>query len=52
MEKTQTNGSGRACHHVLSAASTVVIDVLACGVDVRNVAGKVVDQIAAKVPQG
>src|SRR5580693_4270623 len=42
----------RTCHHVLHAASSVVIDVLVCGADVAaGQAGKIAGQIAAKVGQ-
>jgi hypothetical protein len=44
--------SARACHHVLHAASSVVIDVLVCGADTApGQAGKIAEQIAAKVGQ-
>jgi serine/threonine kinase PknH len=50
MEKTRTDG--RTCHHVLSAVSDVVVDVLACAAaNVNSPAGKIADQIAAKIPQ-
>ena len=42
----------RTCHHVLHAASSVVIDVLVCGADVApGQASKIAGQIAAKVGQ-
>lgn len=49
--RTQTEGT-RACHHVLHAASNVVIDVLACGPDAQTgQAGRIAEQIAGKVGQ-
>ncbi|QLL06891.1 sensor domain-containing protein [Mycobacterium vicinigordonae] len=49
MEKVAAAG-GRSCHHVLSAQIDVVVDVLACGAAAAaSPAGKVVDQIAAKI---
>jgi serine/threonine kinase PknH len=50
-ERVQADGA-RTCHHVLHAASSVVIDVLVCGADVApGQAGKIAGQIAAKVGQ-
>lgn len=49
--RTQTEGT-RICHHVLRAASNVVIDVLVCGPDVETgQAGRIAEQISAKVGQ-
>ncbi len=51
LERVQADGA-RTCHHVLHAASDVVIDVLVCGADVApGQAGKIAEQIAAKVAQ-
>jgi hypothetical protein len=41
--------NGRVCQRVLSAASRVVIDVVACGTSITNEAGQVAEQMAAKV---
>jgi serine/threonine kinase PknH len=50
-ERVPADGA-RTCHHVLHAASSVVIDVLVCGTDVApGQAGKIAGQIAAKVGQ-
>jgi hypothetical protein len=44
--------NGRICHHALHAVSSVVIDVAVCGPDaVPGQAGKIVEQISAKVGQ-
>lgn len=45
---TQAAG-GHVCQRVLSAVSTVVIDVQACAPDITNEAGQIADQMAAKV---
>jgi len=50
-QRTQTEGS-RICHHVLRAASNVVVDVLVCGPDAETgQAGRIAEQISAKVGQ-
>jgi hypothetical protein len=50
-QRTQTEGT-RICHHVLRLASNVVVDVLLCGPDAETgQAGRIADQIAAKVGQ-
>ncbi|OBA71508.1 hypothetical protein A5641_02090 [Mycobacterium sp. 1554424.7] len=51
LARTQTD-TNRACHHVLHAASNVVIDVLVCGPDAETgQAGKIAEQISARVGQ-
>jgi serine/threonine kinase PknH len=48
-ERVQADGA-RTCHHVLHAVSDVVIDVLVCGADAApGQAGKIAEQIAAKI---
>ncbi|WP_156686765.1 sensor domain-containing protein [Mycobacterium sp. Marseille-P9652] len=50
-QRTQADGT-RICHHVLRAASAVVIDVLLCGPDSEaGQAGRIAEQISAKVAQ-
>jgi serine/threonine kinase PknH len=46
--RTQTDGSNRACQHVLSAVADVVIDVQACGVDINDGAGRMAEQMATR----
>jgi len=51
LERVQADGA-RTCHHVLHAASDVVIDVLVCGTDVApGQAAKIAEQIAGRVAQ-
>lgn len=51
-ERVPTDGGDRTCHHVLHAASEVVIDVLLCGVDVApGEAGRIAEQISGRVAQ-
>jgi len=51
LERVQADGT-RTCHHVLHAASDVVIDVLVCGTDVApGQAAKIAEQIAGRVAQ-
>ncbi|MEE6175139.1 sensor domain-containing protein [Mycobacterium sp. 050134] len=51
-ERVPSDGGDRVCHHVLHAASEVVIDVLLCGVDVApGEAGRIAEQIAGRVAQ-
>jgi hypothetical protein len=51
LERVQADGA-RTCHHVLHAASDVVIDVVVCGTDVApGQAAKIVEQIAGRVAQ-
>jgi serine/threonine kinase PknH len=45
---TQASGA-RACQHALSAVSTVVIDVMACGPQITDEGSRIADQMAAKV---
>jgi hypothetical protein len=47
--RTQAIAEGRVCQRVLSAVSSVVIDVVACGSNIGNEAGQIADQMAAKV---
>ncbi len=50
-QRTQADGT-RICHHVLRAVSAVVIDVLLCGPDSEaGQAGRIAEQISAKVAQ-
>jgi len=46
--RTQTDNSGRACQHVLSAVSDLVIDVQACGADISDGAGRMAEQMATR----
>ncbi|BBX76128.1 sensor domain-containing protein [Mycobacterium shinjukuense] len=41
-------GGGKACQHALTAASDLVIDVLACGPDITDGAGRIAEQIATR----
>jgi hypothetical protein len=47
--RTETGANGRVCQHVLSAVSSVVIEVLACGQTITTQGGQIADQMAAKV---
>ncbi|MBV9722501.1 MAG: sensor domain-containing protein, partial [Mycobacterium sp.] len=47
--RTEAGANARACQHVLSAVSRVVIDVHACGETITNEGGQIADQMAAKV---
>ena len=44
----RTQPDGRACQHVLSAVSDVVIDVQACGADISDGAGRMAEQMATR----
>jgi serine/threonine kinase PknH len=44
---TEERGGGWACQHVLSAVSTVVIDVKACGYFISDQASRIADAMAA-----
>jgi serine/threonine kinase PknH len=44
----RTQPDGRACQHVLSAVSDVVIDVQACGADINDGAGRMAEQMATR----
>jgi serine/threonine kinase PknH len=44
---TPEGGGGWACQHVLSAASTEVIDVSACGYHISDEGGRIADAMAA-----
>jgi serine/threonine kinase PknH len=46
---TQAIPDGRTCQHVLSAVSSVVIDVTACGTSITNEGGLIADQMATRV---
>ncbi|BCI85416.1 hypothetical protein NIIDMKKI_06220 [Mycobacterium kansasii] len=46
--RTETNGSGKACQHVLRAVSDVVIEVEACGTDIADGAGQIAEQMSTK----
>ncbi|MBY0386890.1 MAG: sensor domain-containing protein [Mycobacterium pseudokansasii] len=46
--RTETDGSGKACQHVLRAVSDVVIEVEACGTDIADGAGQIAEQMSAK----
>ena len=46
--RTQNDGSGKSCQHVLSAVSDLVIDVQACGNDITDPAARMAEQMGAK----
>ncbi|OBJ59533.1 sensor domain-containing protein [Mycobacterium sp. 1423905.2] len=46
--RTQTDGSGRTCQHVLDAVSEVVVEVEACGSDVADAGSRIAEQIGTK----
>ncbi|ETW24460.1 sensor domain-containing protein [Mycobacterium gastri] len=46
--RTETDGSGKTCQHVLKAVSDVVIEVEACGTDIADGAGQIADQMSTK----
>jgi hypothetical protein len=51
LERTRSDNA-RICHHVLRAASSVVVDVSTCSPEGgTGEAGKIAEQISTRVPQ-
>ncbi|OBK46224.1 sensor domain-containing protein [Mycobacterium kubicae] len=46
--RTQTDGSGRTCQHVLDAVNEVVVEVEACGSDLGDAGSRIAEQIGNK----